>query len=104
MFSTVISETRLCLGALAAEESRRGQEGESPGEGTHRRISEMIRDGNTGGALEALKKHLDDAVSVPAGRDAEKLPRGSDARGRGRRRGGATRRRCCRRPRGEPLR
>ncbi|WP_086599043.1 GntR family transcriptional regulator [Streptomyces swartbergensis] len=71
MFSTVISETRLCVGALTAEEARHHQEGESPGEGTHRKISEMIRDGNTAGALEALKKHFDDAVSVLTSRDSE---------------------------------
>jgi DNA-binding GntR family transcriptional regulator len=71
MFSTVISETRLCMGALTAEEAQHYQEGESPGEGTHRKISEMIRDGNTAGALAALKKHFDDAVSVLTSRDSE---------------------------------
>lgn len=71
MFSTVISETRLCVGVLTAQEARHYQEGESPGEGTHRKISEMIRDGNTAGALAALKKHFDDAVLALTSRAGE---------------------------------
>lgn len=71
MFSTVISETGLCVGVLTAQEARHYQEGESPGEGTHRKISEMIRDGNTAGALAALKKHFDDAVLALTSRAGE---------------------------------
>ncbi|MGW0336463.1 GntR family transcriptional regulator [Streptomyces sp. NPDC003011] len=71
MFSTVISETRLCMGALTAEEARRHHEAQSPGEVNHRKISELIREGDTVGALAALKKHFDDAVSALTSRDSE---------------------------------
>jgi len=64
MFSTVISETRLCMGALTTEEARHHHKAQNPGEVNHRRISELIRDGDTAGALAALKKHFDDAVAT----------------------------------------
>jgi DNA-binding GntR family transcriptional regulator len=56
MFSTVIGETRLCLGVLAVGPTRvdLGRE--------HRRISELVRDGDTDGALAALQEHFDGAV------------------------------------------
>jgi DNA-binding GntR family transcriptional regulator len=57
MFTTVISETRLCLSVLtAADEARDDLVDE------HREISEMIREDNTRAAVAALKKHFDDAV------------------------------------------
>lgn len=63
MFSTVISETRLCMEALTTEEAQH-QLNRSPDEVNHRRISELIREGDTAGALAALRKHFDDAVST----------------------------------------
>lgn len=56
MFSTVISETRLCLGVLTAADARSDLVGE------HREIADLIRDGRTDKALTVLKKHFDDAV------------------------------------------
>jgi DNA-binding GntR family transcriptional regulator len=56
MFTTVISETRLCLGALTGAEARHDLVAE------HRKISDWIKDGNTEQALAALEKHFDDAV------------------------------------------
>ena len=57
MFTTVISETRLCLGMLTtATDAREDLVDE------HRQIIELIREGDTQGALAALKKHFDDAV------------------------------------------
>ena len=58
MFSTVISETRLCLGVLTGAEAREALVAE------HRQISDWIREGNTDGALTALKRHFDDAVTT----------------------------------------
>ncbi|MEU1850525.1 GntR family transcriptional regulator [Streptomyces sp. NPDC019990] len=63
MFSTVISETRLCMEALTTEEAQH-RLNQSPDDIHHRRISELIRDGDTAGALAALRKHFDDAVST----------------------------------------
>lgn len=57
MFTTVISETRLCLSLLTAADEARDNLVEE-----HREISEMIREDNTGGAVAALTKHFDDAV------------------------------------------
>jgi DNA-binding GntR family transcriptional regulator len=57
MFTTVISETRLCLGVLTAAEGARDDLVDE-----HRRVSEMIREGDTEGAVGVLKKHFDDAV------------------------------------------
>ena len=56
MFSTVISETRLCLGVLTAADARSDLVEE------HRQIAALIREGRTDEALGELKKHFDDAV------------------------------------------
>ncbi|MFF5369498.1 GntR family transcriptional regulator [Streptomyces sp. NPDC013187] len=71
MFSTVISETRLCMGALTTEEARHHHKAHSPDEVNHRKISELIRDGDAPGALAALKKHFDDAVATLTSQDGE---------------------------------
>jgi DNA-binding GntR family transcriptional regulator len=57
MFTTVISETRLCLSVLTTADGARDDLVDE-----HRRISEMIREGDTEGAVAVLKKHFDDAV------------------------------------------
>jgi len=57
MFTTVISETQLCLGVLSAAYDARGDLVEE-----HRRISDLIREDDTEGAVAALKKHYDDGV------------------------------------------
>ena len=57
MFTTVISETRLCLSMLTSAEDAREDLVEE-----HRQISEMIRADDTVGAIAALTKHFDDAV------------------------------------------
>jgi DNA-binding GntR family transcriptional regulator len=56
MFSTVISETRLCLGVLTAAETRGNLVEE------HRQIAAMIRERRTAQALRLLNKHFDDAI------------------------------------------
>jgi DNA-binding GntR family transcriptional regulator len=57
MFTTVISETRLCLSMLTSElESRDFLVQE------HREISDKVRDEDTGGAMAALTQHFDEAV------------------------------------------
>ena len=56
MFSTVISETRLCLGVLTADDARDDLVQE------HRLICDAMEAGETEGALDVLKKHFDDAV------------------------------------------
>jgi DNA-binding GntR family transcriptional regulator len=56
MFTTVISETRLCLGALTGAEGRHDLVAE------HRKICDWIKDGDTEQALAALVRHFDDAV------------------------------------------
>jgi len=56
MFTTLISETRLCLAALAGAEARHDLVAE------HRAICDGIRDGDTERAVAALEKHYDDAV------------------------------------------
>jgi DNA-binding GntR family transcriptional regulator len=63
MFSTVISETRLCLGVLTAAEARANLVDE------HRQIAAMIREGNTADALGRLDKHLEDAIVTIASRN-----------------------------------
>jgi DNA-binding GntR family transcriptional regulator len=63
MFSTVISETRLCLGVLTAAEARANLVDE------HRQIAAMIREGNTAGALGLLNKHFEDAIVMIASRN-----------------------------------
>ena len=62
MFSTVISETRLCLGVLTAADARDDLVEE------HRLITEAIKEGDTEKALAVLKKHFDDAVATLSGR------------------------------------
>ena len=57
MFTTVISETRLCLSMLAAGFKCRDDLVQE-----HREISEMIRAENTTAAVEVLRKGFDDAV------------------------------------------
>ena len=57
MFTTVISETRLCLSLLTSEEDARDDLVEE-----HRQISEMIRAEDTVGAIAVLTQHFDDAV------------------------------------------
>lgn len=66
MFTTVISETRLCLSMLATEQDTRDYLVEE-----HREISEMIRADDTVGAVKALTKHFDDAVVALQGRLAD---------------------------------
>lgn len=56
MFTTLISETRLCLVALTGAETRHDLVTE------HRAISEAVRDGDTERALAALEKHYNGAV------------------------------------------
>ena len=58
MFTTVISETRLCLGALTTDDAR----GDLVLE--HRRICDLVQAGETEQALAVLKKHYDDAVAT----------------------------------------
>lgn len=59
MFTTVISETRLCLslqkGSYAARDDLVDE---------HSHISELIRDSDTEAAVGLLKKHFDDAIST----------------------------------------
>ena len=59
MFTTVISETRLCLSMLTSELEGRDFLVEE-----HREISAMVRAEDTEGALTALTKHFDDAVET----------------------------------------
>lgn len=63
MFSTVISETRLCLGVLTAADARSDLVDE------HRQIAAMIRARETENALGVLKQHFDDAVVTLRSRD-----------------------------------
>ena len=57
MFTTVISETRLCLRVLTSAPDARDDLVQE-----HRDISEMIRADDTVGAITVLTKHFDDAV------------------------------------------
>jgi len=57
MFTTVISETRLCLSLLTSATDARDDLVQE-----HRQISEMIRADDTAGAIAVLTKHFDDAV------------------------------------------
>lgn len=61
MFIAVISETRLCLGALTGAEARHELVAE------HRKICDWIRAGDTEQALAALVRHFDDAVVALTG-------------------------------------
>lgn len=62
MFTTLISETRLCLAALAGAEARHDLVPE------HREICDGIKDGDIERALAALEKHFDDAVVSLSGK------------------------------------
>ncbi|MEO5666022.1 MAG: GntR family transcriptional regulator [Nocardioides sp.] len=62
MFSTVISETRLCLGVLTADDARDDLVQE------HRLICAAMKEGETEKALAVLKKHFDDAVATLSNR------------------------------------
>jgi DNA-binding GntR family transcriptional regulator len=64
MFSTVISETRLCLGVLTAADARDDLVEE------HRLISKALKEGDIEKALAVLQKHFDDAVTTLSGRHA----------------------------------
>jgi DNA-binding GntR family transcriptional regulator len=67
MFTTVISETRLCLGVLTGAYDARDDLVDE-----HRQISDLIRDDDTEAAVAALKKHFDDAVvTLKRRREAE---------------------------------
>lgn len=57
MFTTVISETQLCLSVLTAAYGVRADLVDE-----HRAISTLIRDGDTVGAVALLNKHFGDAV------------------------------------------
>lgn len=57
MFTTVISETRVCLSVLTGALHARDDLVDE-----HRRVSEMIRVDDTEGAVAVLRKHFDDAV------------------------------------------
>ena len=65
MFSTVISETRLCLGVLTAADARSDLVDE------HRQIAAMIRKGQADKALAVLKQHFDDAVDTIKSREPD---------------------------------
>ena len=58
MFSTVISETRLCLGVLTAADARSDLVEE------HKQIAQLVREGQTDEALKVLQVHFDDAVET----------------------------------------
>jgi DNA-binding GntR family transcriptional regulator len=57
MFTAVISETRLCMSVLTAADGRRDDLVDE-----HERVTELIREGDTEGAVAVLQKHFDDAV------------------------------------------
>jgi DNA-binding GntR family transcriptional regulator len=62
MFSTVISETRLCLGVLTGADARENLVPE------HRQICDLMKEGEIDQALAVLRKHYDDAVETLANR------------------------------------
>ena len=64
MFSTVISETRLCLGVLTEGDARDDLVQE------HRLICDAMEEGEIEKALAILKKHFDDAVTTLMKRQA----------------------------------
>lgn len=63
MFTTVISETRLCLGLLTGAYDAQDNLVDE-----HRQITDLIGDNDTEGAVVVLKKHFDDAVVTLKGR------------------------------------
>jgi len=64
MFSTVISETRICLGVLTSADARSDLVEE------HRQIAAMIRKGRSDKALAVLKQGFDEAVVTIKSREA----------------------------------
>ena len=66
MFTTVISETRLCLSMLTSEIKGRDSLVEE-----HREITEMIRAEDAEGAMVTLTKHFDEAVVTLQGHVAD---------------------------------
>lgn len=62
MFSSVISETRLCLGALTAADARADLVQE------HRQICDLMQEGKIEQTLAVLGKHFDDAVETLSSR------------------------------------
>jgi DNA-binding GntR family transcriptional regulator len=74
MFSTVISETRLCLGALTAAEARSDLVHE------HRQICDLMHEGVIDQALDVLKKHFDDAVVTLSNRQVPTATTALDGR------------------------
>ena len=78
MFTTVISETRLCLGLLTGAYDARDDLVEE-----HREIADLIRDNDTEAAVAVLKKHFDDAVvTLKRRREAESRRREDRLTGR----------------------
>jgi DNA-binding GntR family transcriptional regulator len=65
MFSTVISETRLCLGVLTSADARSELVEE------HRQIAAMVRKGQSDDALKVLKQHFDDAIVTIQSRESD---------------------------------
>ena len=74
MFNTVISETRLCLGALTAADTRSHLVQE------HRQICDLLQDGDIDQALAVLKKHFDDAVVTLSSRQVPTTTTALDGR------------------------
>jgi DNA-binding GntR family transcriptional regulator len=68
MFTTVISETRLCLGGLTADDAREDLVEE------HRLICAALKEGDAEEALAVLKRHFDDAMITLLGRQAPVAP------------------------------
>jgi DNA-binding GntR family transcriptional regulator len=68
MFTTVISETRLCLGVLTADDAR----GDLVEE--HRLICAAMKAGDAEQALVVLRRHFDDAIVTLLGRQAPVAP------------------------------
>lgn len=76
MFSTVISETPLCLSVLAGAYDAREHLVDE-----HRQVCEMIRDNDTEGAVAVLKRHFDDAmVTLKRRTEAEAVGPGTAGR------------------------
>ena len=74
MFSTVISETRLCLGVLTAADARSDLVNE------HRRICDLLQEGEIDQALAVLRKHFDDAVVTLSSRQVPTATTALDGR------------------------
>lgn len=74
MFSTVISETRLCLGVLTAADARSDLVWE------HRQVCDLMQEGEIERAQAVLKKHFDDAVVTLSNRQERTRPGGREGR------------------------